>query len=91
MGDLDEISRAIGQLEGRFEGFSKQLTTVTEQNGKIIERLDGIPDLCAHHAKDIEDLKKKDVLGGTSKFEKIILALTAIGLALKSFADFFNG
>ena len=90
-GDLDEISRAIGKLEGLFEGFSDQLDTVQEQNGKLLERLDGIPDLCAHHDKRLGDLEEKDVLGGTTRIEKAVIGLSAVGLALKSVFDFFSG
>lgn len=82
-GELDEISFKLGEVSNGLLTLSQN---VTDLNGKV----DTMLALCParkiqldHNTQRIEDLEKKDVLGGTTKFEKIIIGLGVFGTGLK--------
>jgi len=72
---LDSIDRHLEKGSEAFTAINTTIAVKTEQISNIEDRLGS--------------LEKKDVLGGTSRTEKIIIAFSAIGNALKWVADIF--
>lgn len=82
-GELDEISFKLGEVSNGLLTLSQN---VTDLNGKVDKMLALCPvrgDQLGRNTERIKALEKKDVLGGTTKFEKIIIGFGAFGTGLK--------
>lgn len=95
LGDFREFR---GEMNARLGSVEKCLISVDQRLDEGNKTFEDLRLNDAHrkrtlieHEKRIVEVEKKDVLGGTSQLEKIILAVTAIGLALKSVFDFIRG
>ena len=72
---FDNIDRHLEKGTEAFTAINTTIAVKTEQINNLEDRL--------------EDVEKKDVLGGTSRTEKIFIAFAAIGNALKWAYDIF--
>lgn len=78
----ESTERRLDSIDGRLDEGNKTFQKIAVISAKREGRFDLVEER-------IGDLEKKDVLGGTSRTEKIFIAFAAVGNALKWVFDIF--
>ena len=100
-GESSVLVKDLYILVGNYETFSKNITAELKEIRKRLDKgnktFDAINILCASRGAQVDameervdKLEKKDALGGTTRTEKILIAIATVGNAFKWLVDIFK-